>query len=191
MNSQTVTYHQNRIHPHKFALWASFASIFMLFAALTSAYLVRKAVGNWLEYTIPNIFFISTAILLVSSLTLHRAYKAFKQQREIAYKGMLIASFVLGSTFIVMQYYGWMALYSQGITLDGNPSGSFFYVISGLHAVHILGGISAIIVAMIHGFSLKFRSTEKRITRFSLVVQYWHFVDLLWLYLFVFLLLTQ
>jgi cytochrome c oxidase subunit 3 len=98
---------------------------------------------------------------------------------------------VLGVIFVVLQYYGWQGLYQIGVPLDGNPSGSFFYVISGVHAVHVLGGIAAMLVAMYHAFSMKFQVTEKRKNRFALVVQYWHFVDLLWLYLFVFILVSQ
>ena len=182
---------RNKIHPHKFALWVAMASIIMMFAALTSAYLVRQAAGNWLEYRMPGIFYINTAVILLSSITLHGSYLSFKAGKELLYKGLLVISFILGIAFVVMQYYGWMALYDIGIYLTGNPSGAFFYMISGLHAAHVLGGVSALVVALIHAFVLKFKVTRKRKNRFQLVLQYWHFVDILWIYLFVFVLLQH
>jgi cytochrome c oxidase subunit 3 len=189
--AQGLKYYRNRIHPHQFALYAAMASILMMFASLTSAYVVRQAVGNWHEYTLPGIFYYSTAVLLLSSVTLHLSFSAYKKGKKEAYRSFLLIAMCLGLTFVVMQYYGWQALYSIGVPLDGNPSGSFFYVISGVHAAHVLGGIAALCVALIHALSLKFEVSEKRKNRFALVVQYWHFVDILWLYLFVFILLAQ
>lgn len=182
---------RSRIHPWKFALYASMASITMMFVALTSAYLVRQAAGNWQEYQVPEIFYISTIILLGSSAALQFAFRSFNKGSESAYRAGLILTALLGTAFVVMQYFGWNALYDIGVPLDGNPSGSFFYVISGLHAVHILGGIAAIGVALYHAFALKFEVTPQRKLRFSLVAQYWHFVDILWLYLFVFILIAR
>jgi cytochrome c oxidase subunit 3 len=181
----------NRMHPHKFAMWISMASILMMFGAFTSAYIVRQAAGNWLEFPLPNIFFISTIVILVSSVTIHASYKGFTTGKESQYKSMLIASFVLGIAFVVLQYFGWQELFSIGIDFNGNPSGSFLYVITGVHAAHVLGGIAALTVAMMHAFSLKFKPTEKRNIRFQLVVHYWHFLDFLWIYLLVFLIFTR
>lgn len=189
--SYTEENRRNRIHPHKFALWVAMASIIMMFAALTSAYLVRQAAGNWLEYRMPGIFYINTAVILLSSFTLHGSYLSFKAGKEALYKGLLVISFLLGIAFVVLQYYGWQELYQIGIYLTGNPSGAFFYMISGLHAVHVLGGISALTVALIHAFVLRFNVTAKRKNRFQLVLHYWHFVDILWVYLFVFVLLQH
>jgi len=182
---------RNNIHPHKFALWVGMSSIIMMFAALTSAYIVRQAAGNWLEYRMPGIFYINTIVILLSSFTLHGSYLSYKAGKESLYKGLLILSFILGIAFVVMQYIGWDELYQIGIYLTGNPSGAFFYVITGLHAVHVLGGISALVVAMVHAFALNFKVTNRRKNRFQLVLQYWHFVDLLWIYLFVFVLMQH
>ena len=182
---------RNKIHPHKFALWVGMASIIMMFAALTSAYIVRQAQGNWLEYRMPGLFYINTIVIVLSSITLHGSYLSFKTGKELWYKALLIASFILGIAFVILQYFGWNELFEIGIYLTGNPSGAFFYVISGLHAVHVLGGISALIVAMTHAFALKYKVTNKRKNRFQLVLQYWHFVDILWIYLFVFVLLQH
>ena len=176
-----------KIYPQKFALWSAMASIIMMFAALTSAYIVRKAAGNWLEYQLPTIFYYSTVVILLSSVALHSSYLAYKKGNAVWYRLGLVIAFVLGVTFVVMQYLGWTSLYDIGVELNGNPSGSFFYLISGLHAAHVLGGIAILFVAMAHAFGLKFKVTNKRLIRFELSWQYWHFVDFLWIYLLIFL----
>jgi len=181
----------SRIHPHKFALWISMASILMMFGAFTSAYIVRQAAGNWLEFPLPNIFFISTILILISSVTIQRSYNAFINGSAGTYRSMLIVSFILGIAFVIMQYQGWQELFSIGIDFNGNPSGSFLYVITGVHAAHVLGGIAALTVAMIHAYSLTFKPTYKRKIRFQLVVHYWHFLDFLWIYLLLFLIFTR
>ena len=183
--------YRNRIHPHKFALYLSFASIVMMFGALTSAYIVKSAAGNWLEYTMPVYFYYSTAALILSSVAIHASYINFKNENEIPYKLLLLASFVLGITFVVFQYHGWNALFNVGVDLKANVSGSFLYLITGLHAAHILGGIAAIVVALLHAFTLPFVVTDKRKLRFQLVINYWHFVDALCIYLLIFLLVCK
>ncbi|NNF35420.1 MAG: cytochrome oxidase subunit III [Saprospiraceae bacterium] len=180
-----------RIHPQKFALWLAMASITMMFGAFTSAYIVKHAAGNWLDFRLPDIFFISTMVLLASSITLESSYRSFVKGNEKAYKSLLVISGILGIAFVTFQYMGWNELFSIGIDLKGNPSGSFLYLITGVHAAHILGGVAAITVACIHAFSLKYKVTDQRKHRFQLVVQYWHFVDLLWIYLLLFLLLYK
>ena len=188
---ENVINNRNRIHPHKFALWAAMASICMMFGAFTSAYIVKQAAGNWLEFSFPYEFYWSTAVILLSSVTLHYSFSSFKNKEEKKYKQLLIASLGLGITFVVLQYLGWAALYERGVDLKGNVSGSFFYLLSGIHALHVLGGIAAMIVATLHAYTLKFNVTEKRINRFDLVLNYWHFVDFLWVYLVIFLLMSK
>lgn len=177
---------RNKIPAAKFALWVACASITMMFAALTSSYIVRRAAGNWLEFPLPKVFLLSTIDIVLSSVALHLAYRAFKNGREQAYKILLSAALVLGFAFLLLQYQGWMALQDMGVMMTTNPSGSFVYVISGVHAAHILGGIAAILVAVLHAFVLPFRVTEQRKLRFELTLTYWHFVDFLWVYLFFF-----
>jgi len=177
------------IYPPLFALWLAMGGMVMMFGSLTSAYIVRHAAGNWLEFRIPEIFFFSTGIMLMSSATLHGSFAAFKKGNAGQYRILLLATLLLGIAFVVLQYQGWQQLYNIGVVLDGNPGGSFFYVISGIHAAHVIGGIFALATAALHAYSLSFRPTEKRRRRFQLVVHYWHFVDFLWLYLFLFLMI--
>lgn len=185
------SYRSSKIHPQKFALWISFASIMMMFGAFTSAYIVRQSAGNWLEFKVPDLFFLSTFLILASSFALHTSYRSFLNGKERLYKGLLFVTFVLGISFLACQYMGWQKLFSIGIDLKGNPSGSFLYVITFVHAAHIVGGIGCLIVAMLHAFTLPYKVTKHRKHRFELVVQYWHFVDFLWVYLLFFLLLTR
>jgi cytochrome c oxidase subunit 3 len=182
---------RNRIHPQKFALWLGMASIIMMFIAFTSAYIVKQAAGNWLEFRLPQVFFINTGVIILSSICLEYAYRFYVNGNAALYRGLLLASLILGIGFVALQYIGWNELFSIGIDLKGNPSGSFLYLITGVHAAHVLGGIAAIVVAIIHAFTLKYKVTEIRKNRFQLVVQYWHFVDLLWVYLFLFLIFCK
>jgi len=179
-----------RVNPLKFALWMGFASIMMMFAALTSAYVVRRAGGNWLEFDIPNMFYISTGVLLVSSVLMHFAYSNYKKRNIKVYRGALIGAFILGCLFLVCQALGFYDIYELGVDLKGNPSGGFFYVIPFIHALHIMGGLAALVVSIINSFTLK-KFTEKRKINFELTIQYWHFVDILWIYLLVFLLMNR
>lgn len=185
------SYSNNKIHPKKFGLYLAFASITMMFAGLTSAYIVRQAAGNWLEFKLPNIFFVNTLVILFSSVTIHLAYRSFLAGNEKKYKLLLLISGILGLLFIVLQYVGWTELNSIGVDLKGNPAGSFVYAISGIHAAHVLGGVAAIAIANVHAFSLPFKVTPARKLRFELTYQYWHFVDLLWVYLIVFMVMQR
>lgn len=182
-----TTFTQNKIHPKKFALWVACGSMLMMFAGLSSAYMVREVAGNWLEFQLPTTFKISTAVILLSSAALHFSFLQFKKGHERNYKIFLIAALVLGLGFVVTQYQGWLAMVEMGVPLKTNPSGDFIYVISGIHAAHVLGGIGTLIVALIHAFGLPFQVTPGRKLRFELTVTFWHFVDFLWLYLFFFL----
>lgn len=177
---------RNKIHPHKFALYAAIASIVMMFGAFTSAYIVRRAGGNWLEFRLPNLFFINTVVIGLSSLALQWSFNSFKKGNEQGYKWGLAATYFLGLAFVVLQYQGWLAMNEIGATFTANPSSSFIWVISGLHAAHVLGGIACLTVAAAHAWMLPFKPTEKRRLRFDLVVTYWHFVGALWLYLILF-----
>ncbi len=179
-------YGRNKIHPQKFALWVACAGILMMFAAFTSAIIVRQAAGNWLEFRLPDIFYVNTVVILLSSFSLHTSYLAFKNGRTSLYRGMLAVTFALGAAFVVLQYLGWQMLAGIGIELTTNPSGSFIYVISGVHAAHILGGLGALTLAMLHAFLLPHKVTPARKLRFELTLTYWHFVDFLWLYLLFF-----
>ena len=125
---------RSRIHPHKYALWVACASIVMMFAALTSAYVVRRAGGNWLEFGLPDVFYWNTGVIILSSVLLHISFNAYTKQRTSLFRSALTGAVILGVAFVVLQYVGWETLVAKGIELKTNPSSSFLYVISGLHA---------------------------------------------------------
>lgn len=182
---------RRKIHPKKFALFAACASMVMLFSGLTSAYIVRQSAGNWLEFQLPSLFYVNTAVIVLSSILLHFSYIGFKKERPQQYRLLLIGAMLLGVAFLVLQYLGWQQLMEIGVPLRTNPSGDFVYVISGIHAAHVLGGVAALIVALLHAYMLPFKVTEGRKLRFELTFIYWHFVDFLWVYLLFFLVLAN
>ena len=176
-----------KIHPHKFTLWVALGSIVMMFAGLTSAYVVKKNQSNWLEFGLPVIFWYSTLVILLSSLTIHLAAKAFRAREMQRYRMLITVTALLGVLFIIMQWMGFKDLESRGIALIGaksNSSASFLYVITGLHMAHVLGGVIAILVIFIRAYSVKIKNYSS--LPIELVGTYWHFVDVLWIYLFIF-----
>jgi cytochrome c oxidase subunit 3 len=172
--------------PVKFILWLFLVSIIMLFASQTSAYLVRRAEGNWLEFEMPVIFWYSTAVLLISSIAMQWAFYAAKKDQFKQLKIAISITFVLGLLFLWMQFEGWKELVDMNVYFVGNPSGSFFYVFTGLHGFHIITGLIVLFTAWTAAFRTRVHS--KNLRRIEICVTYWHFLDILWIYLFVFLL---
>jgi len=177
------------MHPKKFALWIFIASVIMIFAALTSAYIVRQSDGNWMMFDLPNSFWITSAIILVSSGTMHWAYLAAKKDNLEATKVAISITTVLGVAFLVGQYLAWGDLVRRNVYFVGNPSGSFVYVLSGLHGAHIIGGLVFLLIVLVATFRYSVHS--KNLAQIEMCATYWHFLDGLWLYLFVFLLLNR
>ncbi len=185
----------SRIHPKTFLLWVGLASIVMMFAGLTSAYIVRRAQGNWTEYVLPNIFSISTLVVVLSSITMVLCTRAFKKEQFSAYKAFLGITFLLGLLFVSLQWMGWKELNQAGILLNGrDPSGAFLFVIAGAHALHVIGGIVILTIFIYQSFkkkdpveSLLSEMNPNRNLGINLISTYWHFVGILWVYLFFFL----
>jgi cytochrome c oxidase subunit 3 len=180
---------QNKIHPHKFTLWVGIGSIVMMFAGLTSAYIVKRSQANWVTFDLPVAFWFSTVAMVLSSLTVYLAGKAFKERAMAKYRKLMAATLLLGALFLVLQVIGFSNLWKAGITLQANVSYSFLYVIVGLHAAHVVGGVVALTLMSIKAFSSKSRTYS--FVPVDLISTYWHFVDLLWLYLLVFLLMIR
>jgi cytochrome c oxidase subunit III len=177
------------MNPKKFALWLFLGSVVMLFASLTSAYIVRQAEGNWVYFELPVIFTVSTIVILISSVTMQLSFWAAKKDEQGKLKNGLIATTVLGVAFLVLQFYGWVDLVNSHIHLVGNPSGSFLYIITGLHGLHILSAL--IFLLMVLAASMKSRVHPGNLLKLEMCTTYWHFLGGLWLYLFVFLLLYR
>ena len=186
--STVLSEERKRIHPHKFVMWIAMGSIVMMFAGLTSAYLVRKAEANWLVFSLPPVFWFSTAVILISSLTMHLALKSFKARIMRRYRLFITLTAVLGALFAVLQYNGFNYLYSHGVQVFGvgsNPSASFLGIIIGLHALHVIGGVIALFIIFLRAYSLRVK--RYNVTSIEIISTYWHFVDILWIYLFIFL----
>ncbi len=172
------------MHPKKFAVWLFIVSIIMIFAALTSAYLVRRAEGNWLEFELPAIFWINSAILLGSSVTMQWAYFSAKKDNLNSLKTGMVLTVILAVAFLVGQWYSWEALVASQVFFVGNPSGSFLYVLTGMHAFHLVTGLVFLLIIIVAAFRYKIHA--KNMVRMEMCTTYWHFLDILWLYLFVF-----
>jgi cytochrome c oxidase subunit 3 len=181
---ETVNEQRKKIHPHKFTLWVALGSIIMMFAGLTSAYVVKRDQPGWTTFPIPKAFWYSTAVILISSLTIQMALKAFKEREMQRYRNLLTTTAVLGILFVVLQWTGFRQIWNTGITFKGSGGGQFLYIIAGLHALHVLGGILALLVMFVKALASKVRSYNS--VPVELMSTYWHFVDLLWVYLLIF-----
>jgi cytochrome c oxidase subunit 3 len=177
------------MHPKKFALWLFLVTVLMIFAALTSAYIVRQAEGTWLEYELPEIFWVTSGIVLLSSVSMQVAYFAAKRDNFIGLRIAMVFTVLLGFAFLVGQWYSWVALVDREVFFVGNPAGSFLYVFTGLHALHLISGVIFLIIVLISTFRYKVHS--QALNTLEMATTYWHFLGGLWLYLFLFLLLNH
>jgi cytochrome c oxidase subunit 3 len=175
-----------RIHPHKFALWVAIASIIMMFAGLTSAYIVKSGQASWQEVRTPAVFWISTAVIMASSVTVQAALRAIKQRSMRQYRLLLLVTLVLGGIFVALQWVGFQWLWSHGVRFEGSGEGQFLYIIFGLHALHVFGGMIALLVMILKQYFGRTKSYDP--ISASVMATYWHFVDVLWIYLLVFFL---
>lgn len=180
---------RNRIHPHKFTLWVGIGSIVMMFAGLTSAYIVKRNLANWISFDLPVTFFYSTAVIIISSVTIMLSRNYFKQGEMLKYRQWLTVTMVLGIIFVALQTLGFTQLWNNGITLTRNVSFSFLYIIVGLHALHVVAGIIALLVVFLKAFSVRKKIYSS--LPIDMLNTYWHFVDLLWIYLLIFLILIR
>jgi cytochrome c oxidase subunit 3 len=158
----------------------------MMFAGLTSAFIVKSNQSTWVPVEVPHIFWYSTAVIVISSITMQMALRSFKQREMQQYRMLIGVTLLLGLAFIVMQWLGFQQLWEQNITFKGGGAGQFLYVIFGLHALHVAGGVIALTVMFIKAFAG--RTKLYSAVPVEVAATYWHFVDLLWLYLLVFFL---
>lgn len=176
-------------HPTSSAIWVGIAAICMSFAAFTSALIVRQGAStDFRHITLPSILFLSTALLLASSGTLEvgrRRVAAFMGGRDTRVeipKLWLYATLLLGLLFVAGQYMAWLQLRSQGLYLATNPNSSFFYLFTALHALHVMGGLGALLRVI-----RKLGNSTLRRSTMNATSYYWHFMGVLWVYLFLLL----
>ncbi len=169
-------------------LYVGMVSIVMLFAGLTSAYVVRADNGNWLVFELPGIAILSTAVIITSSLTMLGAQLAIRKNNLRMTSIYLFLTLVLGLAFFFTQIEGWKQLTAQQIFFVGkysNASGSFLYLIALVHLAHMSGGVISLIVTFTKSLLKKYSAEDT--LGIELTAIYWHFLDLLWVYLFLFL----
>jgi cytochrome c oxidase subunit 3 len=168
--------------------WVLLTAVIMLFAGLTSAYIVLRGVPSWQNIELPYLLWPNTAILLLSSLAVEISKRAIRRNDVESMRRWLIVGGVLGFGFLAGQLAAWRQLVNAGVYLPSTQQSSFFYILTGLHGLHLLGGIVALGIVL--GMALKNHLSAFRYEPLSLAATYWHVMDALWIYLFLLLLLS-
>lgn len=177
------------MHPKKFALWLFIVTVVMIFAAFTSAHIVRQADGDWLIYDLPPMLWVTSGIILTSSIFMQWAYIAARKDKLEQVKIALSITTLLGIAFLIGQVKAWGQLVDAGVFFVGNPAGSFMYVFTGIHGAHLISGVIYLLYMLISSFRYKVHS--KNMLNMDMCTTYWHFLGGLWIYLFIFLLLNH
>ena len=179
---------------YRIGMWVALASMAMLFTSLSSAYVVRSGTANdWSPIPAPRILFVSTALLLISSVTIEMARRRLKQASQSGYSRYLLFTALIGAGFLASQLLAWSQLAAQGIYLSSHPHSSFFYLLTGAHLMHLAGGLVALIFLWL-GSQRKIEEpigVVKRQASADALTIYWHFMDALWIYLFLLLFLWR
>jgi cytochrome c oxidase subunit 3 len=166
---------------NRLGLLVGLGGITMLFAAFTSAYIVRSGGGDWTALALPPVVWMSTALIVASSFTLELARRAFHRGSLSSFRSWSAATAALGTGFLVSQYAAWLALNQAGIYLQSHPKSSFFFVLTGVHGAHLLAGVIALLA--LFGLAAAGRLIPGRSDAPTLTAIYWHFVGGLWIYL--------
>jgi cytochrome c oxidase subunit 3 len=183
--------HANR---YRIGMWVGLASVTMMFTSLSSAYIVRSVSANdWVLLPMPPVLLASTVLILASSVTLEIARRKLKASAAGAYRQWLFVTVVLGTGFLVSQLYAWQKLAGQGIYLASNSHSSFFYLLTGAHALHLAGGLLGISYLWLRSRRVLNEAAQllTRQASTDAVTVYWHFMDALWIYLFLLLFLWR
>lgn len=179
---------------YRIGMWVGLASVAMMFTSLSSAYIVRAgSADDWSSLPMPSILLASTALILGSSATLEVARRKLKAALSGPYTKYLFFTVILGLGFLVAQIFAWRQLARQGIYLASNPHSSFFYLLTGAHAVHLVGGLLGLTFLWLRSRRHVIETTliAKRKAATDAVSIYWHFMDALWIYLFLLLFLWR
>jgi cytochrome c oxidase subunit 3 len=175
---------------YRTGVWTAIASIVMLFTALISSYIVRSASGNdWVPIAMPKVLWLSTSLILISSVTMEISRRSLRSLNDAGYGRWLIVTVVLGLGFLGSQLMAWRQLVRQGVYIASNPHSSFFYLFTAAHGVHLLGGLVALSFLMLR--TTRKRDTAegelRRVGAADAATIYWHFMDGLWICLFLLL----
>lgn len=181
---------------YRIGVWVGIASILMMFTALSSALIVRAGLPgstDWHGGTLPSLIYVSTVVIIASSFTFTRAKSALAHNEERGYRLWLTVTLLLGLAFLASQLLAWRQLVAQGVYIASNPHSSFFYVLTALHGLHLAGGIFALSALILYARRAHVGAEReaKRRTLTDVVGIYWHFMDGLWVFLFLLLFLWR
>ncbi|WP_395058449.1 heme-copper oxidase subunit III [Flavobacterium sp.] len=190
MEVMTIKEHNERkARSYKLLLLFAMISMFMMFAGLTSAYLVSSSRKDWIHtMVLPSAFTISTILIILSSITMHFAKNAIQRDDRKNTTLFLLGTLVLGIAFIFFQFNGFSQVVEMGYFFTGSEStvtSSFLYVLTILHLAHLVAGLISLLIIIYNHFKQKYNSTQS--TGIELGAMFWHFLDILWVYLFLFL----
>ena len=190
MEEMTIEdYNQRKARSYKLLLIFGMISMFMMFAGLTSAYLVSASRKDWIHtMVLPPAFTISTLVIIISSITMHLAKKAIQKDNAQKTTVFLLSTLLLGIIFVILQFKGFSQVIDMGFYFVGSESSvasSFLYMLTLLHLVHLFAGIISLLIIIYNHFKQKYNSLQT--TGIELGAMFWHFLDILWVYLFLFL----
>lgn len=177
------------MHPQKFAMWLFLVSVIMIFISLSSAYVVKKSIGDWEYINFPPLFKVTTVLIILSSVSMHFAFLSAKMNNIKNIRISLAITALLAFAFVIGQYMAWGQLVDSGHYFVGNPASSFIYVFTGLHVAHLLGAIVFLFIIM--GQAFKYQVHSKSLVRIEMCTTFWHFLGGLWLYLYLFLIFNN
>jgi cytochrome c oxidase subunit 3 len=184
-----------RREPYQFMLYLGMLGSVLIFLMFTFIYLMRKSDTGWANFRLPVAFWLSTGVILLSSLALHGANQAFRQEQFMGYRWLIGVTLALGGAFMGLQYVGWGEMHRMQVLLRNNAAGAFIYVITGVHLLHIMGGLFLLAITFINAVrrttyvdAFVYSVNPPNQLKLKLVTVYWHFVDALWVYLFLFFL---
>jgi len=175
---------------YRITMWVVLGAIVMMFAALSSAYIVLSGGDQWRPVRMPRMFLLSTAVIITSSFSLEVAKRSLKRGKQRVSRRWVGVTLLLGISFLSCQLIGWRELAAQGVYFASHPHSTFFYFFTGVHGVHLLGGIAALLYLLARTGRRHWISQRTEITA-QLVSLYWHTMDALWIWLFLLLLLWK
>lgn len=188
MEMSLKEHNERNARSKKMLLWFAMISMFMTFAGLTSAYVVSASRPDWLnDFKLPNAFMISTALIVVSSITFHLAKISMKKGDRQAATIWLLATLALGVGFVAAQFYGFGKIIEGGHYFTGPESTvttSFLYIVTVVHLAHLFAGLIVLLVVIYNHFKQKYNASQT--LGIELGAMFWHFLDILWVYLFLF-----
>ncbi len=188
MKMSLKEHNERNARSKKMLLWFAMISMFMMFAGLTSAYVVSTSRPDWLkDFTLPDAFIISTVVIVLSSITFHMAKLTMKKNDRKATTVWLLVTLALGIAFVVAQFNGFSQVIKEGYYFTGPESTvttSFLYIVTVVHLAHLFAGLIVLLVVIYNHFKQKYSSSQT--LGIELGAMFWHFLDILWVYLFLF-----